>query len=249
MNRFTFYTEKWLDKGFRYIPNSVFITLANTLGNNTAITTNGDHYSITRDGITLESPTPKYIGFGLSTFARRFERYFAIEPGDVCVDIGACIGDTAIPMHMKSGSTGKVFAVEPVPSNAHYLRLNCPWAEVVEKAVWSEPTTLEFNVNEANITGGSILHKSDSIIRIEADTLDHMFEHITDDFAKIDVQLAEAEVLRGADAFLQRTKKLCVVIHERYSSRSTFTPCFEILKHHYPNIAFAMDTGVLHCWK
>jgi len=79
---------------------------------------------IQKGGITLVSPTPKFLGFGLRDFEMRFERFFKIEPSETALDVGACIGDTTVPMPIKTGFTGKVIAVEPHPLNIKYLKLN-----------------------------------------------------------------------------------------------------------------------------
>ncbi len=36
-----------------------------------------------------------------------------IKPGDTCIDVGAHIGDTSLPMGLAAGPTGTVFALEP----------------------------------------------------------------------------------------------------------------------------------------
>jgi FkbM family methyltransferase len=38
-----------------------------------------------------------------------------VQPGDVCVDIGAHTGDTTLPMGLAAGPSGAVFALEPNP--------------------------------------------------------------------------------------------------------------------------------------
>ncbi|MEM3448731.1 MAG: hypothetical protein QXQ64_05175 [Candidatus Bathyarchaeia archaeon] len=72
----------------------------------------------------LLSPTPKFLGFGFKQFTNKFERFFKIEKGETVADIGACIGDTTLPMCVKAGADVKIFAVEPHPVNVSYLKLN-----------------------------------------------------------------------------------------------------------------------------
>lgn len=47
-----------------------------------------------------------------------------LEPGDVCIDIGAHSGDTALPMALAVGPRGLVFALEPNPYVFHVLNKN-----------------------------------------------------------------------------------------------------------------------------
>jgi len=50
-----------------------------------------------------------------------------LSPGDVCIDIGAYIGDTAVPMGLVVGKTGCVFALEP---NAYVYKILAENAEL-----------------------------------------------------------------------------------------------------------------------
>ncbi|MEM4213794.1 MAG: hypothetical protein QXZ28_01235 [Candidatus Methanomethylicaceae archaeon] len=84
----------------------------------------GPSYLIQKEDLQLLSPTPKFLGFGLKQFTNKFERFFKIEKGETVADIGACIGDTTLPMCVKTGADGKIFAVEPHPVNVSYLKLN-----------------------------------------------------------------------------------------------------------------------------
>lgn len=46
------------------------------------------------------------------------------RPGEVVCDVGANLGDTALPLGRRVGSTGQVFCFEPVPVNVERLRRN-----------------------------------------------------------------------------------------------------------------------------
>jgi FkbM family methyltransferase len=214
-----------------------------------------DGWVLYKDGIELLSPTPKFIGFGNSLFASKFERFFRIENGDIALDVGACIGDTTIPMAVKVGSKGKVIAIEPHPINVQYLKQNLSKfqnVEIVDKALWNCKKEIEFNIHSTP-TGHSIIpdkERKDSIA-VDADTLDNLFAEKQIDFAKIDVQGAEAEVLQGGDNFLSRIKKLVVETHSRYDpQKRTYPKVLEIIKNYdFAKVEFSMDNGIVYAWR
>ena len=92
-------------------PNSVFPTLSNAYYSLSSkekvkIKKIEDGWQVHKGEIKLASPTPKFLGFGFKTFENKFERFFRIEEGDSVLDVGASIGDTTVPMALKTGSTG-----------------------------------------------------------------------------------------------------------------------------------------------
>jgi FkbM family methyltransferase len=203
---------------------------------------------VQRDGVKLLCPSPKWVlqsGIGLRGFSDKFERFFKIEKGDVVLDVGACIGDTTVPMAIKTGPNGKVIAVEPDPLNVRYLRLNtAPFGnvEIIEKGIWQERGTIEFNLHKAP-TGHSIVQASIDKTQIAVDTLDNLFSGQRIDFAKIDVQGAEIEVLGAAGNFLKSTPKIIVGTH----SDSLHNAVWEVLKRYYPETRSVKN--YIHAWR
>jgi FkbM family methyltransferase len=198
----------------------------------------GSSYLIKKEKLEIFSPTPKFLGFGFREFESKFEEIFKIKEGETVADIGACIGDTTLPMCVKVGQTGHVIAVEPHPVNVGYLKLNLKLkgfnnVEVIEKAVWCKKETMELNIHDTP-TGHSLLsHETRKLkIQIDADTLDNIFGDKKIDFAKIDVQGAEVEVLRGGmNSFLKNTKKIIVETHKDKDNVNRLAPkVIEILK-------------------
>jgi FkbM family methyltransferase len=202
----------------------------------------------------LLSPTPKFTAVKLREFENKIERFFKIEKGDVALDVGACIGDTTVPMAIKVGAEGKVIAVEPDPVNIEYLKANLSQftnAEIIEKGIWSEKGTVEFHLHNTP-TGHSIIPDKarKGLMHIEVDTLDNLFGDRKIDFAKIDVQYAEAQVLQGGDKFLRNARKLVVETHARYDEQKrTFPRVLEILERYDYQIRFTMDNGCVYAWK
>lgn len=217
------------------------------------ITKVNDKWLVQKGEIKLLSPTPKFLGFGLHVFENKCERFFKIENGDTVLDVGACIGDTTMPMAIKAGSTGKVIAVEPHPTNIEYLKLNLKEfrdVEIIGKAVWNEKGTIRFNVHNTP-TGHSIIsHKErSSYIEVQCDTLDNMFADRKIDFVKIDVQGAEVQVLEGGERFLENTRKLVVETHDQHDvKRRTFPAVIKILKESGYETRLSMGF-IVHAWK
>jgi FkbM family methyltransferase len=210
---------------------------------------------IQKGGITLVSPTPKFLGFGLKVFETKFERFFKIEKSETVLDVGACIGDTTVPMAIKTGSTGKIIAVEPHPLNIKYLKLNLANfnnVEIIGIALWNEKGTVRFNVHDSP-TGHSILEdkERDNYIEVQSDTLDNLFSDKKIDFAKIDVQGAEVQVLEGGNKFLETVRKLVVETHDRFNTaKRTYPKVIEILKKYdFKEVRFVLGNGVVYAWR
>jgi FkbM family methyltransferase len=240
-------------------PDWLFVPISNTyyalsLKEKVKIKKVNGKWLVQKGEIELLSPTPKFLGFGFKEFEDKCERFFKIEKGDTTLDVGACIGDTTVPMAIKTGSTGKVIAVEPHPFNVEFLKLNLADfnnVEIVNKAVWNEKGTVKFHVHKTP-TGHSILEgeERDTSIEVPSDTLDNMFGDRKIDFAKIDVQGAEVQVLEGGDRFLETTRKLVVETHARFDvDKRTYPKVMEILKKYNYEIRFAEDNGVVYAWK
>lgn len=211
-------------------------------------------YQLTKHGVTLISPTSNFVAFGLQHFENKFERCFKIEKGDVCLDVGACIGDTTIPMLMKTGRKGKVIAIEPEPINLEYLKLNTypyPNVQIIGKAAFNKQATMNLHSVEA-VTSHSLIYKDNRpyYIEVETDTLDNMLDGELIDYAKIDVQHAEPEVLEGSPKFFASVKKLVVFVHDRGTSKSTFPRLMRLFMQNGEfNVHFFQDTSTLHAWR
>lgn len=136
-----------------------------------------------------------------------------LGPGSLCFDIGAHVGDRS---RSWSRLGARVVAVEPQPDFARLLRLlfrRDMSVAVVEQAVAAEAGTVELRVSARTptVTTGSAAFAAEtarvpsfawvewgSRVEVPATTLDALIAaHGEPDFAKIDVEGMEHEVLAG----------------------------------------------------
>jgi len=76
-----------------------------------------------------------------------------------------------------------------------------------------------------------------------------MFADRKIDFAKIDVQGAEVQVLEGGERFLENTRKLVVETHDQHDvKRRTFPAVIKILKESGYETRLSMGF-IVHAWK
>lgn len=225
--------KSWL---IRHSSNRVFQTVVSVASfGHTQIQRENEDWLISKDSLTLVSPTPKFIGFGMTLFKSKFEQYFKIDEGDTCIDVGACIGDTAIPMALKTGGKGKVYAIEPHPTNVAYLQRNTacyPQIEIIAKGVCNRKGVAPLFLHDFP-TGYSLHKHSDhhnSDIQVEVDTLDNLFHNKHVDYAKIDGQGSEVQILEGALKFMESCPKIVVGTHFPHTQEYTSPKILAILK-------------------
>ena len=127
-----------------------------------------------------------------------------IEPGMTVVDVGAHVGLYSLVGSTLVGSTGKVYAFEPEPSNYNLLLKNMKANGLinivpVRKAVSDKSGATMLFVNPKASTGHTITAHRELMksISCEMTSLDESLSGQRVDFVKIDVEGAEIAVLRG----------------------------------------------------
>jgi FkbM family methyltransferase len=155
-----------------------------------------------------------YYGGGRARAARLDAFYAAfVRPGSLCFDVGAHVGDRSRSWS-RLGAT--VVAVEPQPDFARLLRLlfrRDPAVTVLETAAGAAPgrLTLRVSPRTPTVTTGSASFIAETTrvpsfawvdwsgrLDVPVTTLDRLIaEHGEPDFAKIDVEGMEHEVLAG----------------------------------------------------
>jgi FkbM family methyltransferase len=144
---------------------------------------------------------------GSYEYAKRKAFEKAVVEGSVVFDIGANVGFYTLLASVLVGPRGRVFAFEPVPANIRYLKAHLQLnhisnVDVIEAAVSDFTGAAHFDVGPNPsmgrlATGGSLT--------VRTVTLDEMVgrgELPPPDCLKIDVEGAEAQVLKGARALL-----------------------------------------------
>lgn len=125
-----------------------------------------------------------------------------LDEHSVCLDVGAYIGDSALPM-LDQGAT--VYAYEPQPDAAICFAHNCPRALLRPVAVGDGREMVRSGGLGGNMGARWTQHGLAGGIPVEAITIDaEGFSHV--DLIKIDAEGMEPAVLRGARETIRRSK-------------------------------------------
>ena len=152
-----------------------------------------------------------------------------VKPGDRVVDAGANIGYVTAMLARWVGSAGQVFSFEPVPETYDFLRhnmaslrlaqvklFNCALSATDGEAVMSVPRYEAGYENpyEAKIVGGADAAPEDGRrVAVKMRRLDSALSNERESlsFLKIDVEGHELDLLRGADALIERWNPAMVI--------------------------------------
>jgi FkbM family methyltransferase len=149
-------------------------------------------------------------------------------PGGAAVDLGAHIGYFTLLLASLTGSQGKVYSLEPNPSNAAKIRqmlaLNgLGQVELFEAAVSDQQGTMQFEVEDTGSMGRLLPsgRPTSSSVEVRVETLDalaaaHDFRPIG--LIKMDIEGAEAGALLGMKGLLERCRP--VIICEWHPARA-----------------------------
>ena len=143
-----------------------------------------------------------------------------LRPGDTVYDIGANVGLFAVRMGQLVGPSGRLYCIEANPVCLYFLRSNLvrnglSGARVLPLALSDREGSVEFSVNFDNsnlgVSRDSAFFASKAGQRIVVDAID--FDALVERFqlesphcVKIDVEGAEASVVRGMRASLARSR-------------------------------------------
>ena len=149
-----------------------------------------------------------------------------LSPGGVAVDVGANLGEWAVPLARRVGPSGRLLAIEPAPRAAAALDKTLvanafAQAELIRCAVGDHDGTAEFAipiVSSVRIDTGTArigpAAAGRQALKVALRSLDSLAaEHRLDrvDLIKIDVEGYERRVLDGAQATLARFRPVLVI--------------------------------------
>ena len=152
-----------------------------------------------------------------------------IRPGDVVWDLGAHFGYITLAAARRAGANGQVCSFEPSRSNRWFLQRHVKWnrlrnTTVYDLAVGSVDGTTTFGGESS-----SQLHKlGGGNDRVEVRTIPTLLRDglPAPTFLKIDVEGAEADVLRAGLQSLQPHTRMLIEVH----NKNAFDECLAMLR-------------------
>jgi FkbM family methyltransferase len=170
------------------------------------------------------------------------------EKGDYVIDGGACFGDTSIFFSCSVGSTGKIFAFEPLPRHINIVKYN-----IHQNALSDQITLVSAGIGEASnhidaignglralaSPGFSIVGNETQVPVLCIDDFVNSRNIVKMDFIKMDIEGFELNAIKGAALTIEKHKpKLAISLYHKPQD------FFEIpiyLKTHFPFYRFYLD--------
>jgi FkbM family methyltransferase len=187
----------------------------------------------------------RYLGFSLQNVDRQLLEMARelVTSGDVVWDVGANLGLFAFGAAARAGPSGKVCAIEPDTFLIGLLRRSAALEETRRAPVIPLPAAISDVVGVSRFyvdmrdramnhlgslsgTGAEGARESQWVVTV---TLDWLLEHLpAPNLVKVDVEGAEARVLRGAAKLLStfRPRILCEVSEENATEVSSILHSF-----------------------
>lgn len=145
-----------------------------------------------------------------------------LSDGEVFIDCGACRGDTYRRFIRESKNKYKrVICIEPDEDNCRFIEkssLGDTKLLLVQKAVWSENTTLSF-LKQGSAWNGTVTDgqfTTSDVEMISTCSIDTIEECADATFIKMDIEGSELEALKGAAATIRANHpKLAICIYHK----------------------------------
>lgn len=164
-----------------------------------------------------------------------------VSEGETVIDVGANVGLFSIALAIAVGRSGKVTAIEPLPSNVHRLKNNVDLnrldnVNVIQAAAGSEAGVAKLHLardpaySSTALIADEGMDSSDSV-EVDTVTLDQLWAdmgHPQVSFLKVDVEGGEMNVMAGATKMIAKCRpRILVESHDRssiaeWSSRSHY---------------------------
>lgn len=148
----------------------------------------------------------------------RYKNFVKVNPGDVCIDAGACFGDTALYFIQQGAQSVHSFEIDR--SNIACLKQTYKNYNVEDKTIICNEALSRsigetwYTPDSKNAGAGKIgSHKNYSSYAVKMTTIDaYCQEHnIHPDFIKMDIEGAELDALWGARETLLRDRPRCAI--------------------------------------
>jgi FkbM family methyltransferase len=206
--------------------------------------TNAELLSIASMGLSLAVKDMSAMGYDMRCYAgdgglacvlvqkqyeyHRGDVHCKAEAGDVVIDAGACWGETSIYFAHEVGPTGQVLSYEFIPSNLAVARRNLDMnphlkdrVQLVEMPLWSTSGVTLGYIDRgpgSQVTDDPIhFHSCDGMV--QTTTIDDTIAALglsKIDFIKMDIEGAELDSLRGAEAAIRRHRpKLAISLYHQ----------------------------------
>lgn len=159
----------------------------------------------------------------------RYKDRVMINPGDICLDLGACLGDTAI--WMIDHGAQEVHAFEIDSENRRYMEKTFAKnnqydkIKIIPKAISAMDTQLYMIHNDYNVGACQIVNQkptSGNYSEIDCVTLDSYCEQqqIKPDFIKMDIEGAELDAINGGSTVFRKFRpKFAICIYHKREHR------------------------------
>jgi len=190
-----------------------------------------------------------------------FYRTFA-RPGSFCIDIGANIGDTTVPMGLAVGSTGLTLAFEPNPMVFDVLQANILLNKgkvnivAVPYAVTEENGEFYYSSSEASFGNGGVSVNSEEAQKhgkfqlknkvTGVNLLSYLNEHYQDElsrltFIKIDVEGFDKEVIKSIGPLIQQYRPVLIAEVFDHSTVEDRLELFSVVADHNYTLYYFYD--------
>lgn len=147
-----------------------------------------------------------------------------VKKGDTVLDVGANIGYFTLSLSKIVGDTGQVYSFEAIPDTATELQKNCTLnhltnVRIFNNAVSSKEDEVSFLIPEGgsnHAMASMIWHKKDSSAKkviCQSIVLDNFpnTKNLHPQFIKIDVEGAEALVLKSMNSIIQKSAPIIFI--------------------------------------
>lgn len=220
-----------------------------------------DSTKVMRDNIALYAYDLNPLGHNLRMFSATMGVFinFMLEqynyagvvhakPGDVVIDGGAFLGETALYFAERVGFQGKVYAFEFMPSNVEFIHQNLALnpqyqsvIELVERPLWSDSVTQLAADDRGPGTSLRAVNDSKEMTFTTISIDDFVQSKALDrvDFIKLDIEGAELATIEGARSVITTYKPhLAICI---YHKNSDFWQIPLLLHEMVPEYEFYVD--------